>query len=634
MKPGFLILSLVIFCFSCSTKPVEVSLSKGMQINQSVQIKPAAYQFPGADSLKPAVITIEGNDILLDFKGAIMDGAREGQKPNEFSGLGILIQNSSKVTIKNLTIKGYKVALMAENVDSLAIIDCDFSYNYRQQLLSQWEKEDLADWLSYHNNEKDEWLRYGAGIYLKNCNHALVKAVKITGGQNGIMLTSCHHGLFYNNQIQFNSGVGIGLYRSGNNRIMHNQLDWNVRGYSHGYYQRGQDSAGILCYEQSNDNVFAYNSATHSGDGFFLWAGQTTMETGEGGCNDNLLYGNDFSHAPTNGVEVTFSSNKIVNNRLEECRYGVWGGYSWNTLIAGNYIKDNENGVAIEHGQNNTIQANYFENNQRGIQLWARESQPADWGYAQAKDVRSRDYLIDGNRFSSVAIPLQISSTQGATISNNQYFDYEKLLEAKKPNSSLINTNNQTLNDKAPLNPLKDSVYDFTTWVDIPAPVPDGIDAMLPESHPRGRSLILVNEWGPYNFAYPSVWLREIQADSTYVFLLMGPQGNWKARKIRKVERSGKVSLLDVVDDVEVTKRGGGRGTRKCRSPAPRRSRTARARSSPWDSAGRAGRSRPAPRPARRPRRRRAKSRGCRSSARWRAGRSPSRSAATHRPAP
>jgi hypothetical protein len=36
---------------------------------------------------------------------------------------------------------------------------------------------------------------------------------------------------------------------------MHNRLDWNVRGYSHGIYARGQDSAGILCYEQSNDNI-------------------------------------------------------------------------------------------------------------------------------------------------------------------------------------------------------------------------------------------------------------------------------------------------------------------------------------------------------------------------------------------
>ena len=91
------------------------------------------------------------------------------------------------------------------------------------------------------------------------------------------MMMECNDGLFYNNEINFNSGIGMGLYRSNRNRIMHNKLDWNVRGYSHGFYSRGQDSAGILVYEQSNENIFAHNSATHSGDGFFLWAGQTTM---------------------------------------------------------------------------------------------------------------------------------------------------------------------------------------------------------------------------------------------------------------------------------------------------------------------------------------------------------------------
>ncbi|RMF23466.1 MAG: hypothetical protein D6765_13090, partial [Bacteroidetes bacterium] len=49
----------------------------------------------------------------------------------------------------------------------------------------------------------------------------------------------------------------------------------------------------------------------------------------------------------------------------------------------------------------------------------------------------------------------------------------------------------------------------------------------LPPDHPRGRSYILVDEWGPYNFAYPSIWLRRIEGE-TYTFLLLGPHGNWK----------------------------------------------------------------------------------------------------------
>ena len=60
---------------------------------------------------------------------------------------------------------------------------------------------------------------------------------------------------------------------------MHNRIDWCVRGYSHGFYNRGQDSAGLLMYEQSSRNTVAYNSVTHGGDGLFLWAGVVLYAT-------------------------------------------------------------------------------------------------------------------------------------------------------------------------------------------------------------------------------------------------------------------------------------------------------------------------------------------------------------------
>ena len=274
--------------FSCQNNK-ELIIENGTAINESVILSKDTFRLNGTDSLNLPVLTIEGENIIVDFNHAVLIGSNDAERPSDFYGTGILIKGKN-ITLKNAIVQGYKVAVMAEGADSLKLVDCDFSYNYRQHLKSTREREDFSDWLSHHQNDKDEWLRYGAAIYLKKCNHALVKNIKVTGGQNGLMMTECNSGLFYNNTIQFNAGLGIGMYRSGNNKIMHNKLDWNVRGYSHGIYQRGQDSAGILVYEQSSDNIFAYNSATHSGDGFFLWAGQTTMDTGEGGCNNNLIY--------------------------------------------------------------------------------------------------------------------------------------------------------------------------------------------------------------------------------------------------------------------------------------------------------------------------------------------------------
>jgi parallel beta-helix repeat protein len=353
-------------------------------------------------------------------------------------------------------------------------------------------------------------------MYLKNCHHALVRNVTVTGGMNGLMLTGCNDGLFYNNNIHFNSGVGIGLYRSSRNRVMHNRLDWNVRGYSHGFYQRGQDSAAILVYEQSNENTFAYNSATHSGDGFFLWAGQTTMDTGEGGCNDNLLYRNDFSHAPTNGVEVTFSRNKI-----EGCWYGI----------------------AIEHGQQNVIVGNEFRNDTIGVQLWSRESQPADWGYAQKRDVASRDYQIGKNLFNNVKNPLKIHSTKKVAINDdNQFSSFEKLLVAEKPNEAFYFVKNDVAGDKGwkDAEPFKNMNRILPKLRDFQIPMgdierykveklADGMDVFLSKDQLQGRQYILVDEWGPYDFQSPAVWLRNIEGDK-YTFLLTGPNmGNWQA---------------------------------------------------------------------------------------------------------
>ncbi len=530
---------------ACS--PDVSKIEPGMVITQSTSFEADTLVLP-SDTLDRPVLVIEGEGLTVDFGGTLLRGSLADSLPDTFTGLSVLVRNSKNVTIRNLNARGYKVALMAENTDSLLLEDCDFSYNYRQRMKSTPEAEDLSDWLYYHHNESDEWLRYGAAVYLKGCDAATVRRLRVTGGQNGLMMTNCNNGTFYNNNIHFNSGIGIGLYRSSHNRVMHNRLDWNVRGFSYGVYSRGQDSAGILCYEQSSNNVFAYNSATHSGDGFFLWAGQHTMDTGEGGCNDNIIFGNDFSHAPTNGIEVTFSRNIIAENRLEECRYGIWGGYSYESLMCANTLSNCDYGIAIEHGQDNTILYNSFDSCEVGIKLWERAKQPEDWGYAQQREVESRDYDIQHNLFYKTTVPLAIAGTDRVAINDdNQFYAFQTLLREERPNDRLVLVKNRigegSLGDAAPFArdnppaalPDSDDRRDLAKFVleqaplenYAPAPLPDGMDALLPESHLRGRKYILVTKWGPYDFRRPIVWKRAAD-DETMTFLLLGPQGNWR----------------------------------------------------------------------------------------------------------
>ncbi|MEX2660434.1 MAG: right-handed parallel beta-helix repeat-containing protein, partial [Vicinamibacterales bacterium] len=398
-----------------------VTLTQGMVIERSVTIRPGTYRLSGSADLKAPAITIRGENITVDFTGATLIGSPDTADPDQFAGVAVLVDGGSKVTIRDATIRGYKVGILARNSPDLHLTKNDLSYNWKQRLYSGIEKESLLDWMSYHNNEKDEWLRFGAGIYLSNCDRAEIDHNTILQGQNGLMVTASKGLKIWNNTFQFLSSIGVGLYRVSESTIMHNRIDWCVRGYSHGFYNRGQDSAGLLMYEQSSKNLVAYNSVTHGGDGLFLWAGQSTMDTGKGGSNDNVFYWNDFSHAPTNGIEATFSRNGFYENRVDDNWHGVWGGYSYESEWIGNRFSRNAEAIAIEHGQGNTIASNSFHGDEIAIRLWQNATQDPNWGYAKYRDTRSQRYNVAFNRFTQNKTAVDVRDTRRLVLTLNTF---------------------------------------------------------------------------------------------------------------------------------------------------------------------------------------------------------------------
>lgn len=508
----------------------NIKLVSGMKISRTGKVLKNEYKLDGfSDNDKP-VILIEGDNIIVDFNHSVLQGSNQRQQPDEFFGVALLIRNSRNITIKNLVARGYKVALLARNVENLVLENCDFSYNYRQHLNSTQEKEDVSDWMSYHHNEKDEWLRYGAAMYLRNCNKAEIRQCRVTGGQNGLMLTACDSVKVVNNDFSFNSGIGIGMYRSSYCMLYYNRLIFNVRGYSHGVYNRGQDSAGILVFEQCGHNIFYKNNVTHGGDGFFLWAGQFTMDTGDGGCNDNILYGNDFSYAPTNGIEVTFSRNQIISNILRECDHGIWGGYSYKTTIRNNRIEENRIGVAIEHGQENMIMMNSFMKNKEGIRLWARKSQPADWVYAQKRDTRSHKAEITNNFFVQNGKALNLRNTDQITLAEN-FMDTEEM-SALLRDSTLSHWGPAYRNDTSARPFVEETAFNWPTEFIREKPL-----FPVTEDRYAGRKNIMITEWGPYDFRSPLIWnTNPADTSGRLEFAIIGPAGKWKVRNFYGVE--------------------------------------------------------------------------------------------------
>lgn len=499
--------------------------TSGMVITASTRIAPGSYLAPSGDA--PAM-TIRGDTITVDLRGVELVGTADRLHPDQFSGTGIMIDGGSNITVRGGGARGYKVALHAKGTHNLTVRDIDLSYHWKSHLLSGIEKESLVDWMSFHKNDDNEWLAKGAAIYLDGVTGGEIRGVTARQGMNGLLMTRTTGLTIWNNSFSYNSGLGVGMYRSSNNTIMHNRIDYNVRGYSHGFYNRGQDSAGLLMYEQSCNNIVAYNSVTHSGDGLFIWAGQSTMDTGEGGVNDNLFYGNDFSHAPTNGIENTFSRNVFVNNRVEENWHGVWGGYSFSTAFIGNQFINNDEAITIEHGQDIRITGNTFSGDTTAIRIWQNPTEPADWGYPQHRDTRSRDYTILGNTFTNVQVAVQATDSRNVRITGNVFRNVDTLTRTKGDTTG----------------------WDFTpstagkpASIEIPARyrvsrLPGGMDAMIPRNAPRGRKTIIVDEWGPYDWQSPKLWPVGRSDANPQRLRILGPAGAW-----RVVGLEGVVSL-------------------------------------------------------------------------------------------
>lgn len=498
----------------------------GTVITRSTSIKPGTWRVTdrGDGEGESGVLIIKGDGIVLDFNGAELVGNGHGESPDSFAGIGVISIGNSRLTIRNAVIRGFKTAIVVEGGDGVIVENCNLSGNYAQRLGSTPEREDGSDWLRPHDNDKDEWRRnYGGGLYLKNCRNAVVRGNRGHGSQNGILLSHVIDSEVHDNDFSFNSGWGLAMWRSCGNRITHNRFDWCVRGYSHGVYWRGQDSAGILVFEQNSDNFFGWNSATHGGDGFFLYAGNETLRrTGEGGCNRNVLFRNDFSHAVANGIEATFSdSNMFIENILNDCQHGIWGGYSYNTWVVGNEIEDCSGaGIAWEHGHHNLFEGNRFARNPVALDLWwdlDRDLMETPYGEKVSTDSCNNE--VKRNRFDSDRIAVRLRETRKTLIEGNAFFDCGSAVKQDEKCRGTVQRSNG-LNQAAAGFDLAKRSRTYT-----PPETAGSLDAFLPEGARRGRRFILVDEWGPYDFKKPKVWPASIAAGRKGTMFIYGPEG-------------------------------------------------------------------------------------------------------------
>lgn len=479
-----------------SPSEVVALTADGLCLERSCRVEVAPGILP--DVGQEGVLLVTADGVTVELAGALRGSPAE-TAPDTHAGVGIRVTGKN-VTLRGARVSGYRVAIHALEADGLVLEDCDVSGNFRQRLRSTKEKEADEDWLDPHHNDAREWFtKYGAGIYVERAQGVTVRRCRARQGQNGLVLDRCAEATVEDNDFSFLSGWGIALWRSSRNRLLGNRCDFCIRGYVHGVYNRGQDSAGILLFEQCSHNVIAFNSASYCGDGFFAFAGQEALggvappkgdfDYRQRGNNDNLVAYNDFSFAAAHGLELTFSfGNRILTNRMRgNAICGIWAGYSRDTLIDGNALQKNgdagygleRGGINIEHGQRNRIIENQFEGNACGVHLWCdADEHLANLPWTKANGHESRDNCIQGNVFSGDTVALHLRDTPGTAVHENEVLAGQEL---------------ECTADSRPVDQPCD--YDYAT-PQIEELGGLGWHMMLLTDAP-GREAIEIDEWGP-----------------------------------------------------------------------------------------------------------------------------------------
>jgi len=507
------------------TGPVEITESCVLRIPVGQVV---------ADAQGVGAIRIRGEGLTVRFEeGSVLRGAAKGLAQDEMTGVGIHAEDAPGLRLLGARVEGYRAGIVLTQCDDAEVAGAELRRNYAQHLQSTTAREDQADWLFPHANDDQEWERHhGAGLSIHRSRGVRVHDVVVRAQQNGILLDRVEDSFFYDNDASFLSGWGLAMWRSSGNLISRNAFDFCIRGYSHGVYNRGQDSAGILMFEQCSRNLVIENSVTHGGDGLFAFAGKEALgevSAPEGynytraGNNDNLFVGNDFSFAAAHGLELTFSfGNVIADNTFQgNAICGIWGGYSRDLMVVGNRFRDNgERGYGLERGGLNvdhpgalSILDNTFTGDWCGVHLWDLANPFAETPWGQANLAEEPSLLLDGNVFDSRGPCVQLRGVMKLGIGDNSFRSAAKEVDFSEGAAALPFAQDDLAAEQRAL--AKERL----------APAQE---AALGNSRPLGkrrylggREAIVMTPWGPWDHQAPLILRLADRADGAHGYTLL-----------------------------------------------------------------------------------------------------------------
>lgn len=380
-----ILLFCVLITVNVAVSQTYLPITDNMEIPSNSWIKFLGGTYLIGDYTSDGVIKISGKEnIILDGDSCTVQGGN-------FVGFLFLIENSSNIIIRNFDlVNNYRYAIKAINSSNVQIYNNNLSFN----------KKDTTGWINVWGTVAQA---LGGGVLLDQCNKFEFYNNLMTQQNDGIAMYGCDSIYIHDNTLNWNCGFGIRMNFTNNCSILHNDC-------SHVNRQTDPSDCAAILLIVSNNNRVEYNDLSYSGDGIFL--GQYEYHSIP---NNNYFAWNECSNSPHNAIEATFADGNVYKHNLcNFSHYGLWLGYSFNSIVDSNQIVGNYNsGIAIDRGFQNTITHNEIKSNPYGIELWEGGTIP---GY---ENQFSHDYFIAENEIIGNTIGITAKKTEHLVVKNN-----------------------------------------------------------------------------------------------------------------------------------------------------------------------------------------------------------------------
>lgn len=343
---------------------------------------------PGAQL--PARLIVRANHVTIDGAGATLVGPGQvGEAVSlENAGIGVLMEGTSGVTLKNLKVRGFSTGLVIRQAQGVTVTNCDFSDNY--------------------HNPKHGWgeLPARGGIVLQQVRLSAFVRNRANRVWDAIHLVESDDNLVSDNDFSHCSNTCAKLWRSSRNKFLNNNLSYGIRIDRAAGEVHARDSTCVLIETGSDDNNWYGNDITQGGDGVFIRPLNRWVSRG------NVFVENDTSYANNNCVESWSPGNTFIRNKANHGSYGFWLGGSDQTVLIGNEAAFNgrpdgnhnapepgfrHGGIVIVggSGSHTLIEGNdLHDNNGAGLAFRGDEA-------SQGRTWRIEHWIVQQNRFAN-----------------------------------------------------------------------------------------------------------------------------------------------------------------------------------------------------------------------------------------